>query len=178
MNTETLQKCVQNDRLAQRKVYDACYPKLHFVCKRYLKSQEDIEEVLADAFFSIFSKIGQLKELEAFDGWARRIVVNQCLSFLRKKELDKISIDEYEMNIPDPIIQDFPYDEQELLQLLDTLPTGSKTIFNLYAIEGYSHKEIAELLGITEGTSKSQLNFAKGKLQKLVHQFYFKNQVK
>ncbi len=87
--------------------------------------------------------------------------------------MNAISIDEFELNLPEPVIQDFPYNEEELLQLLDTLPTGSKTIFNLYAIEGYSHKEIAEQLGISEGTSKSQLNFAKSKLQKLVHQFYF-----
>ncbi|WP_407508382.1 RNA polymerase sigma factor [Elizabethkingia anophelis] len=173
MNEEILQQCIGNDRIAQRKLYDAYYPKLHFVCKRYLKSQEDIEEVLADAFFSIFSKLPQLKEILAFDAWARRITVNQCLSFLRRKELTSISIDEFELNIPDPAIQDFPYNEEELLRLMDTLPTGSKTIFNLYAIEGYSHKEIAEQLGISEGTSKSQLNFAKNKLQKLVHQFYF-----
>ncbi|MDE5526881.1 RNA polymerase sigma factor [Elizabethkingia meningoseptica] len=173
MNEEILQQCIRNNRIAQRKLYDAYYPKLHFVCKRYLKSQEDIEEVLADAFFSIFSKLSQLKEWQAFDAWSRRITVNQCLSFLRKKELNAISIDEFELNLPEPVIQDFPYNEEELLQLLDTLPTGTKTIFNLYAIEGYSHKEIAEQLGISEGTSKSQLNFAKSKLQKLVHQFYF-----
>ena len=94
------------------------------------------------------------------------------------KELASISIDEFELNIPDPVIQDFPYNEEELLRLMDTLPTGSKTIFNLYAIEGYSHKEIAEQLGISEGTSKSQLNFAKTSYRNWYISFTFQNQLK
>ncbi|NAW52267.1 sigma-70 family RNA polymerase sigma factor [Elizabethkingia argentiflava] len=172
MNEKILKQCSRNNRIAQRKLYDVYYPKLHFVCKRYLTSPEDIEEVLADSFYHILSKISQLKEWKAFDAWSRKITVNQCLNFLRTKYTPVISMEDYTRRLVHPL-QDFPYNEQELLHLMETLPPGSKTIFNLYAIEGYSHKEIAAQLGISEGTSKSQLNFAKKKLQKLVHQFYF-----
>ena len=167
MNHELLIKIKDKDRLAQRQVYEQFAGKLFAVCKRYLKNDEDAEEVLADTFFIVFSKIGQLQNVEVFEAWAKKIAVNQCLQQLRKKELLQISIDEIylEKHLVDHNSSSF---EKDIMALLNFLPEGCRTIFNLFVIEGYPHKEIAEMLSISEGTSKSQVNFARKKLQELL----------
>lgn len=162
----------KNNRIAQRELYDALFPKLYFVAKRYLHNTEILEEVISDAFINIFKNLGQLKAPEALEAWARRIVVNQCLSYLRQNKELSVSFEETKEAADLSINEDFLH-EEDLLKLLQKLPKGSRTVFNLYAIEGFSHKEIAENLGITEGTSKSQLNFARKKLQEEVQHLYF-----
>ena len=165
--------CKEKHRHAQRMVYEYMAPKLYHTCKRYLKRQEEIEEALADAFYNIFTKLDQLKEHAAFEAWARKIAVNQCLATLRKQINFNVYLDDLKTE-PDQFgIQASGLEEEDLLQLLHYLPPGCCTIFNLYAIEGYNHKEIAEKLSISEGTSKSQLSFAKSKLKALVNQLYF-----
>lgn len=159
-------------RPAQRILYERMAPKLYHTCKRYLRSQRDIEEVLAEACFQMLTKIHQLKEVQAFEGWARRIAVNQCLALLKKQTSFGIHLDESIADIYADASQGYPMDADDLLQLMQELPDGSRTVFNLYVVEGYTHKEIASMLGISEGTSKSQLNFSRKKLQELVHKFY------
>lgn len=169
MNQELLIKLKNKDRIAQRKVYEQFAGKLYSICKRYLKKDEEAEEVLADTFFIIFTKIEQLQNLEVFEGWAKKIAVNQCLQILRKKENHLVSIDDesfVEKHLADENAS-FSF-EKDILALLHFLPEGCRTIFNLFAIEGYPHREIAEMLSITEGTSKSQVNFARKKLQELI----------
>lgn len=169
MNNELLIKLKSKDRIAQRKVYEQFAGKLFSVCKRYLKKDEEAEEALADTFFIIFTKIQQLQNLEVFEGWAKKIAVNQCLQTLRKKETILVSIDDetfVEKHLADE--NSGFYFEKDILTLLHFLPEGCRTIFNLFAIEGYPHKEIAEMLSISEGTSKSQVNFARKKLQELL----------
>ena len=147
-------------------------PRLYRTCKRYLKKEEEIEEALADAFFTIFTKINQLKEDKAFEAWARRIVVNQCLLTIRRSVNFNMYLDDVK-TISMPSVA--PVDalaEEDLLNLLNRIPEGCRTIFNLFVIEGYGHKEIAAMLSISEGTSKSQLNVAKTKLKELVHHLY------
>lgn len=161
-------------RSAQRQLYEYMAPKLYHTCKRYLKQQEDVEEALGDCFYIIFTKLEQLKEAAAFEGWARRIAVNCCLAVLRKKN-DKIAYLEELPQGAAHFTNPVGLGEKDLLRLLDELPDGCRMVFNLFAIEGYSHKEIAALLHISEGTSKSQLNFSKTKLKTLVNQFYFLN---
>jgi RNA polymerase sigma-70 factor (ECF subfamily) len=153
-------------------LYERMAPKLYQTCRRYLDNQHDIEEVLADTFYIILTKIGQLKEAGAFEGWARRITVNQCLSHLRKRISFGVYIDESAAAEKASSETMAPMDANDLMALLQQLPDGCRAVFNLYVIEGYTHKEIAELLQISEGTSKSQLNFSRRKLQELVHQFY------
>lgn len=167
METELLLECQRNDRNAQRKVYEKTAGKLYAVCKRYLKNDEDIEEVLADTFYKIFTKINQLQNPEIFDVWARKITVNECLQKLRNTKALHISFDE---NLIEPFetVSDNHFFEKDILNLLNFLPEGCRAIFNLFAIEGYPHKEIAAMLSISEGTSKSQLNFARKKLQELL----------
>lgn len=168
MDEEIFIRCRNKDRNAQRKIYEHYARKLFATCKRYLKNDEDAEEILADSFYLIFTKIHQLQEVQAFEGWAKKITVNQCLQKLRKKQNLNLSFEETFIEPEAEETQDFSA-ENDILSLLDHLPEGCRTIFSLFAIEGYPHREIASMLSISEGTSKSQLNFARKKLQELLH---------
>ncbi|WP_344826279.1 RNA polymerase sigma factor [Chryseobacterium ginsenosidimutans] len=167
MERELLIECQRNDRNAQRKVYEKMAGKLYSVCKRYLKNDEDIEEVLADSFYKIFTKMSQLQNPDIFEAWARKIAVNECLQKLRSTKELHISLEEDHVIYSDFAMENVSF-EKDILNLLNFLPEGCRAIFNLFAIEGYPHKEIAVMLSISEGTSKSQLNFARKKLQELL----------
>ncbi|MFY0482164.1 RNA polymerase sigma factor [Flavobacterium sp. PLA-1-15] len=160
-------------RGAQRQVYELLAPKLYRTCKRYLKKEEEIEEAMADAFYTIFTKLDQLKEVLAFEAWARKITVNQCLLTLKKNVNFNLYLDDMKVEPKLETADDTVLEEEDLLQLLNHIPEGCKTVFNLFAIEGYSHKEIATMLGISEGTSKSQLNVSRTKLKELVNNLYY-----
>jgi len=160
-------------RDAQRQVYELMAPKLYRTCKRYLKKEEEIEEALADAFYTIFTKLDQLKELAAFEAWSLKITVNHCLSTIKKKTNFNLYLDDVKL-LSQPFTDEVTeLEEEDLLNLLNQLPEGCKTIFNLFVIEGYAHKEIAMMLNISEGTSKSQLNASKTKLKELVNNLYY-----
>jgi RNA polymerase sigma factor (sigma-70 family) len=160
-------------RDAQRQVYEFLAPKLYRTCKRYLKKEEEIEEALADAFYTIFTKLDQLKEFTAFEAWSRKIAVNHCLATLKKKTNFNLYLDDVKV-LSQPFTDEVTeLEEEDLLNLLNHIPEGCKTIFNLFVIEGYSHKEIATMLHISEGTSKSQLNASKTKLKELVNNLYY-----
>ncbi len=174
IDKKLIQQCRKMQPAAQKEIYALMAKKLHYTCKRYLKKEEDIEEVLADSFYLIFTKIEQLKADEAFESWSRRITVNQCLLSLKKNVNFNIYIDELTNSKQIGVEDEYDIHEEDLLKLVESLPDGCKTIFNLYVIEGYAHKEIADLLKITEGTSKSQLNVAKTKLKQLVNNYYQK----
>ncbi|MCO6175621.1 sigma-70 family RNA polymerase sigma factor [Flavobacterium sp. NRK F10] len=173
MDEKIIQACKKQQRDAQRKLYEYMAPKLYYLCKRYLKKEEEIEEVLADSFYTVFTKIEQLKENYAFEAWARKITVNHCLLQLKKNlnfnlYLEDVSFDDHPL--ADAMTD---LEEKDLLKLVEYLPEGCQTIFNLFVVEGYSHKEIAAQLQISEGTSKSQLNVAKNKLKELVTTYYY-----
>ncbi|MGU3376478.1 RNA polymerase sigma factor [Chryseobacterium sp. M5A1_1a] len=167
MERELLLECQRSDRNAQRKVYEKMAGRLYSVCRRYLKNDEDIEEVLADTFYKIFTKIGQLQNPDTFEAWAKKIAVNECLQKLRSSKDLLISLDENFIHSSERTVENISF-EKDILSLLKFLPEGCRAIFNLFAIEGYPHKEIASMLSISEGTSKSQLNFARKKLQELL----------
>lgn len=167
--------CRKMHRDSQRKVYELMAPKLYHTCKRYLKSEEQIEEVIADAFYTIFTKLDQLKETKAFEAWARRIAVNMCLLSLKKNVNFNIYIEDMARADEPSQAHSAGLEEEDLLNLLTHLPEGCRTVFNLFAIEGYSHKEIAAMLNISEGTSKSQLNVSRTKLKELVNNVYYQN---
>ncbi|REC46606.1 RNA polymerase sigma factor [Chryseobacterium pennipullorum] len=167
MERQLLSECQRNDRNAQRKVYEKMAGRLYAVCRRYLKNDEDIEEVLADTFYKIFTKISMLQNPDTFEAWARKIAVNECLQKLRASKALFISLEENYTDAPAGTAESISF-EKDILDLLNFLPEGCRAIFNLFAIEGYPHKEIAAMLSISEGTSKSQLNFARKKLQELL----------
>lgn len=160
-------------RDAQHQLYGYMAPKLYRTCKRYLKKEEEIEEAMADAFFTIFTKLEQLKEIQAFEGWAKRITINHCLLSIRKSVNFNMYLDDVKELAQPVTAEATDLEEEDLLHLLTLIPEGCRTIFNLFVIEGFSHKEIAAMLNISEGTSKSQLNVSKTKLKQLVNQLYY-----
>lgn len=167
--------CRKMQRDSQRQVYEYLSPKLYRTCKRYLKKEEEIEEILADSFCTIFSKIDQLKEFGAFEAWARKITVNHCLQQLKRNVNFNLYLEDTPFYLQPEIAAENQLEEEDLLNLLNLIPEGCKTIFNLFVIEGFGHKEIALMLNISEGTSKSQLNAAKTKLKELIAKFYYQN---
>ncbi len=133
-----------------------------------MKTEVDAEDALVQGFYKIFSKIDQYSGAGNFEGWMRRIIVNECLMMLRKKTnfMMQVEINNIEVEAPITVEDDLAY--EELVQLLDLLPTGYRTVFNLYVIEGYKHREIAEILNISINTSKSQLILAKKRMREII----------
>lgn len=173
INELLISACKKMQRDAQRQVYDYMGPKLYRTCKRYLKKEEEIEEVMADSFYTIFTKMDQLKENGAFEAWARKITINHCLHQLKRNVNFNLYLEDTALRFQPESVEETPLEEEDLLKLLERIPEGCKTVFNLFVIEGYGHKEIAVMLNISEGTSKSQLNVAKTKLKDLVNQLYY-----
>lgn len=159
----------QEDARAQRQVYEKYGPRMLGVCFRYVGDEMTAEDVMVEGFLKVFGKIDQFSGEGSFEGWMRRIMVNEALGLLRKrKQMPEDILSDEAANIPDYNNADQNIETQELLDLIEKLPVGYRTVFNLYAIEGYAHSEIAEVLGITESTSKSQLHRARALLQKMV----------
>jgi len=159
----------QEDARAQRQVYEKYGPRMLGVCFRYVGDEMTAEDVMVEGFLKVFGKIDQFNGEGSFEGWMRRIMVNEALGLLRKrKQMPEDILSDEAANIPDYNNADQNIETQELLDLIEKLPVGYRTVFNLYAIEGYAHSEIAEVLGITESTSKSQLHRARALLQKMV----------
>jgi len=159
----------QGDPKAQRQLYDRYAPQMLGVCVRYVGDHMTAEDVLVGGFMKIFDKIAQFKSEGSFEGWMRRIMVNESLGHLRQqKRIQEVAILDEAWQIVDTTLADEALETEEMLQMINTLPTGYRTVFNLYAIEGYAHAEIAEKLGITESTSKSQLHRARAMLRQLV----------
>ena len=151
---------------AHKVLYERFSGKMLAVCIRYCANRDDAEEVMLDGFMRVFEKIHQFREDGSFEGWIRRVMVTESLMFLRKNKQwrQEIPIEEIQVE-PDYAWADTSLNENDLLRVINQLPDGYRTVFNLYAIEGYSHAEIADTLGISEGTSKSQLSRARLLLQ-------------
>jgi RNA polymerase sigma-70 factor (ECF subfamily) len=137
------------------------------VCKRYLRSREDAEEALVSGFYKVYSQIDSYTGAGNFEGWMRRIMVNECLQQLRKSHSFLVMTDLGEDDRADNHTPELTLNAKQLFEMIETLPTGYRTVFNLYVVEGYTHKEIAELMQISEGASKSQLSKARVKLAQL-----------
>lgn len=167
---ELIQACKEEDRRAQKILYDRYAPAMFGVCKRYLKTREDAEDVLVEAFFKVLTHLHQYKGEGSFEGWIRRIVVNEALMFLRRRHNFNMTVEISNVDAPAPAKAVGRLAEQDILALLEQLPTGYRTVFNLYVLEGYKHREIADMLGISINTSKSQLILARKRMQDLLEQ--------
>ncbi|NRB50435.1 MAG: sigma-70 family RNA polymerase sigma factor [Saprospiraceae bacterium] len=173
-NSELIVACRTQDRKAQQMLFDRFSPKMMGVCRRYLKTQEDAEDVLIEAFYKVFNNLPQFKAQGSFEGWIRRIVVNECLMFLRRKHNFNLTVEiDQNLDVKTTVSTQDQLEADDILALLERLPTGYRTVFNLYVLEGYKHREIAEILGISINTSKSQLILAKKKLQQLLKQINY-----
>jgi len=163
-----IDQCKKGNSRAQRELYEKYSRKMLGVCRRYLK-EEEAEDAMIKGFMKVFNKIGQYEGLGNFEGWMRRIMVNESLMEIRKNKMMYIDADIAEIQLgANYQIVNKQLESEDLLKLIDRLPYGYRTVFNLYAIEGFSHKEIAESLEITESTSKSQLSRARTMLQHLL----------
>jgi RNA polymerase sigma-70 factor (ECF subfamily) len=164
---ELINACRQGSVRAQKQLYERFAGLMLTVCLRYLRQRADAEEAMLTGFVKVFRALEQYRHEGSFEGWIRRIMVNEALGQLRRKEPLHLAIDDMVTDVPaTAATADSDLAAADLMQLLSELPAGYRTVFNLYAIEGYTHPEIAELLGISEGTSKSQLSKARAMLQR------------
>lgn len=168
-----IEKCLLRDRRAQKELFEVYAPKMLALCIRYMKDRDEAEDVLQDGFITLFNQLEHFEGRGSFEGWARRIFVTTALMHLRKKDPLKMSDDITEMNFAGG--QDYSQiaamSHKELMKLVTGLPDGFRIVFNMYVIEGYSHKEIADMLGISENTSRSQLSRARLWLQQKIKEY-------
>ena len=164
--TDLIQGCIAGERKMQEELYNRFSPKMYAVCLRYAGNGDDAQDILQDGFIKIYKNLARFRSEGSFEGWIRRIFVNTSIEHLRRKTYLK-PISEKEENI-------IPYKEKsvldklgekDIMNLIKELSPGYRTVFNLYVVEGYTHKEIGDILGISEGTSKSQLARARMILQ-------------
>jgi RNA polymerase sigma factor (sigma-70 family) len=166
---DLIKGCLKADRASQKQLYEMHSSKMYAVCYRYVKDPMHAQDILVTAFTKIFEKIGQFKNEGSFEGWVRRIIVNEALSFLRKQRSMYVETElEQADREPDYEHLGDHLEAEDLMNMIAELPSGYRVVFNMYAIDGYSHKEIAEHLGISENTSKSQLSRARTYLQKVL----------
>lgn len=164
--TALIEACINNDGMAQKKLFTMHSSRLFGICLRYANGHTEASDMLQNAFIKIFEKLPSFSNSGSFEGWMRRITVNTCLDEIRKrKQSDHIPLEIIEGKAHQTQEALSNIRTQELLQLIQQLPHGYRTVFNMFAIEGYSHKEIAQELEITENTSKSQYRKARLWLQ-------------
>ena len=170
--SDLLEGCRRGDRKMQQELYNRFAPKMYGVCLRYASNAEEAEDILQEGFIKIFNKINSYRGEGSFEGWIRRIFVNTAIEHFRKKtylqpitETEENTVEGKYLSVLDSLA------EKDIIQLIQQLSPGYRTVFNMYVVEGYTHKQIADILGISEGTSKSQLSRAKLILQDLVKTF-------
>lgn len=171
--------CLQGDRKMQHALYQRFAPKMYGVCLRYAANAAEAEDILQEGFIKVFNKLSSFRREGSFEGWVRRIFVNTAIEHFRKKsylqpitEREESSYEAKNLSVLDSLA------EKDIIGLVQQLSPGYRTVFNLYVIEGYTHREIAEQLGISEGTSKSQLSRAKLILQDMVQTYIEKRKSK
>lgn len=168
---ELVKKCLRGNKKAQKRLFDLYAPQMMTICNRYANRDDQAIDMLQEGFIKVFSNLEKFSSSGSLGGWIRTVMVNNCLTILRKDK--KFSFNE---NIEDHDEGTSSADAlsqmgfQELTLLISSLPTGYRTVFNMYAVEGYSHKEIADKLEISESTSKTQYRKAKLRLQKLIQE--------
>jgi len=166
---EIINGCIKNDRKMQKELYQKYSPRMYAICLRYAKSKEEAQDVLQEGFLKIYSKINQFSREHSFEGWLKRIFVNTAITHY------KLNLKHYYQDDIDNVretesihfnVYDSEFSSEELMEVVDSLSEGYKMVFNLFAIEGFKHKEIADMLGIDEATSKSQFHRARKLIQK------------
>lgn len=165
-----LQGCLRNDAVAQKELYNRFSPKMLAVCYRFGHNREDAEDMLQEGFIKVFSQIHTFRNQGAFEGWVRRIIVHTCINNLKKNKKFNESVDiihATSLHVREETVPSIVQAKQ-VVECIRLLPIGYRTVLNLYAIEGYSHKEIAEMLDIEESTSRSQYTRAKQMLEDIL----------
>ena len=167
--SDLIKGCIDGDRQMQQLLYNRFSPKMYGVCLRYAGNVEDANDILQEGFIKVFKNLGKFRGEGSFEGWVRRIFINSAIEQYRKKvKLYNVS-EVYENTVEDKSLSALDIlATKDVMSIVNELSPGYKAVFNLHVVEGYSHNEIAKLLGINEGTSKSQLARAKGVLKKII----------
>jgi RNA polymerase sigma-70 factor (ECF subfamily) len=162
--------CLHNDPAAQRELYNRYSPKMLSVCYRFGQSREDAEDMLQEGFIKVFTQIHTFQNKGAFEGWIRRIIVHTCINFLKKHKKFNESVDLAYANTLQVKEETVPsiMQARQIIECIRLLPIGYRTVLNLYALEGYSHKEIGVMLDIEESTSRSQYTRSKAMLEMIL----------
>ncbi|HSN07687.1 MAG TPA: sigma-70 family RNA polymerase sigma factor [Hanamia sp.] len=167
--SDLIKGCIEGNPQMQKLLYEKFSSKMYGVCLRYAENTEDANDVMQEGFIKVYKSLSKFRAEGSFEGWIRRIFVNTSIEHYRKKiklynvtEVQENTIEDNDLNALDSMAT------KDILNIVNELSPGYKQVFNMHVVEGYSHKEIAELLGITEGTSKSQLARAKGVLKKII----------
>ncbi len=165
-----LKGCLQNDPAAQRELYNRYSPKMLSVCYRFAHNREDAEDMLQEGFIKIFSQMHTFGNRGAFEGWVRRIIVHTCINVLKKNKKFNESVDIIHATAVQVREESVPsiVQAKQIVECIRMLPIGYRTVLNLYAIEGYSHREIGTMLEIEESTSRSQYTRAKAMLEDIL----------
>jgi RNA polymerase sigma-70 factor (ECF subfamily) len=167
--SDLIEGCIQGNRKMQYELYERFSSKMYGVCLRYAANAEEAEDILQEGFIKVFKKISSYRGDGSFEGWIRRIFVNTAIEHFRKKAYLQPITEQEESTIEGKYISVLDHlAEKDIVKLIQQLSPGYRTVFNMYVVEGYTHKQIAEALNISEGTSKSQLSRAKLILQDLV----------
>lgn len=171
IETKLIKGCIREDKACQRELFSRLSGKMMSVCLRYARNRAEAEDILQEGFIRVFDNISKYRFEGSFEGWVRRIMVNSALKFYNKKSFKQEfpGIENYQEQSAEPAIYS-QLSEKELMDLIAQLPDGYRVVFNLYIIEGYSHKEIGKMLEIGESTSRSQLTKARKMLQQQVLQ--------
>ncbi|WP_353779581.1 sigma-70 family RNA polymerase sigma factor [Winogradskyella sp. 3972H.M.0a.05] len=165
---QLIKKAIKNNREAQHIIYELHAPKMLSVCRYYIKDLQQAEEAMLNGFFKVFKSLKSFKADGSFEGWIRRIMIRESISFIRKQKNIEFSVEEIEVNEDSSNNIKSEMEVAQIQEVIDQLPEGYRMVFVMYAIEGYKHYEIAEMLNISEGTSKSQLFKARQLLQQRI----------
>lgn len=169
--SDLIRECIAGNRGMQEELYRRFAPKMYAVCMRYANNTDDAQDLLQEGFIKVFRNLEKFRHEGSFEGWVRRVFVNTSIEhFRRKHTLNSISEKEENVIEDSDITALDNLAEKDIINLIQELSPGYRTVFNMYVVEGYSHKEIGNILGISEGTSKSQLARAKAILQKKVQE--------
>ncbi len=169
--TLLVKKCCRGNQHAQKTFYDRYSDKMMGVCYRYVHNRQDAEDVLQEGFIKVFTSLSQFKFEGSLEGWVRRIMVRTAINYLNKNKRNRQQLDVDEVIRKSLDTADMGLRKQDIMNMLSNLPEGYRMVINLYAIEGYSHKEIGEMLHISEGTSRSQYSRGKKMLKEIQAKF-------
>jgi RNA polymerase sigma factor (sigma-70 family) len=172
IESDLIKGCLEGNRRMQEEMYRRLSPRMYAVCLRYAGNTEEAEDILQEGFIKVFKKLDSFRSEGSFEGWVRRIFVNTAIEHFRRKRYLTPVTEKEENTIEGKytsVLDDLG--AKDIMALVQQLSPGYRTVFNMYVVEGYTHKEIADMLGISEGTSKSQLSRAKVILQDMVRTY-------
>lgn len=171
-DSDLIKGCLEGDRRMQEELYKRFSPKMYAVCLRYAGNAEEAQDILQEGFVKIFRKMDSFRGEGSFEGWIRRVFVNTAIEHFRRRTYQQPITEQHENAIEGKGLSALDnLAEKDIMELIQQLSPGYRTVFNMYVVEGYTHKEIGDMLGISEGTSKSQLSRAKVILQDMVKKY-------